>query len=256
MLRFLAVAVLLLSAVGPSAGAQPVALVADLAGEAALRGDAGPRRLALMQRLPVDARLDLAADAHATVFFPADGTAFELRGRGQFVVGADAVRAIGDAAVPQRRQLNAAFRGIRLERVHISQAGVVMRGGAEDGPQPLAPEGLVMSADRLLFRWTAADGAPHYHFRLTDAAGEMVYEATTAATELILPSSAVLPVGRRLMWSVQPSGRLSPRRWASLVVADAAVRATAGDLERVGDSPAERNLRALLLSQQALRGEE
>jgi hypothetical protein len=238
----------------------PVALVADLAGEIRVHSDAagGDRNVALMQRLPADARLALGADARATVFYPASGAAFELRGRGQFLVGGDEVRAAGEAASPVRRQLNAAFRNIQLQRVHITQAGVVMRGAGNQGrPQPLGPEGLVMSGNGLVFRWSAAEAGGSYRFRLTDSAGEPLYEATTTETELALPSKVTPPAGRHLMWSVQAAGRLSPNRWANLIVADAATREAAAALDRAGDqeSVADRNLRALLLTQQALREE-
>jgi hypothetical protein len=238
----------------------PVALMADLAGEIHLRSEAAGdgRNVALMQRLPADVSLLLAADARATVFYPASGAAFELRGRGQFLVGVDEVRAAGDAASPVRRQLNAAFRNIQLQRVHITQAGVVMRGAGNQGrPQPLGPEGLVMSGSGLVFKWSPAEGGGSYRFRLTDTAGEPIYEATTTATELALPSKVTPPAGRRLMWSVQAAGRLSPNRWANLIVADAATREAAAALDQAGDmdSAIDRNLRALLLTQQVLREE-
>jgi hypothetical protein len=239
----------------------PVALIADLAGEVRLRPAAGVgdgRAAELMQRLQEDATLALGADARATVFYPGTGTAFELRGVGMFSVGADETRAEGGAANPVRRQLNAAFRGIQLQRVHITQAGVVMRSAVNGNrPQPLAPEGLVMSGGSLVFRWTAADGGGRYRFRLTDSAGESLYETSTTEVELALPPNVTVPAGRRLMWSVQAAGRLSPNRWANLIVADSAVRQMAAEFDHAGDpaSEAERNLRVLLLTQNALRGE-
>jgi hypothetical protein len=241
--------------------AEPVALIADLAGEVRTRtvaGAVGERSAVLMQRLQEDTTLALGAGARATVFYPGTGAAFELLGGGEFRIGANEAQAMGGAPHPTRRQLNAAFRDIKLERVHITQAGVVMRStGNSGGPQLLGPEGLEMSSRNPMFRWTAAESGGRYRFRLTDTAGEPVYETTTTETEVVLPADIVLKPGRRLMWSVQSAGRLSPNRWANLIVADAAVRQMAVELDRGGEpaSEAERNLRALLLTQAALRGE-
>jgi len=114
-----------------------------------------------------------------------------------------------------------------------------------------------MSAEKLVFRWSPVEGDGRYRFRLTDAAGEPLFEAAVAGTELPLPPTMTLPDGRRLMWSVQAAGRLSPVRWANFVVADAATRRLAAELDRGAEAatPAERNLRALLLTQQALSSE-
>ncbi len=260
MSRLIVFLLLLVASIAWSADQAPaIALLANVAGLVRVRVEGDVDRSAvLMQHLPAGAELDLDIDAKASVFYPGSGTAFDLRGAGQFHVGAQESFAVGDALPPLRRPLNAAFRNIQLQRSHITQVGVVMRAvGGEARPQPLGPEGLVMSAERMVFRWSPVEGDGHYRFRLADTSGEPLFEAAVAGTELALPPTVALPNGRRLMWSVQAAGRLSPVRWANLIVADAATRRLAAELDRGSepDSAAEHNLRALLLSQQALRTE-
>lgn len=260
MSRLIVFLLLLVASIAWGADKAPaVALLADVAGPVSVRMEgAVDRSVTLMQPLPADAELDLDVNARASVFYPGSGTAFDLRGAGRFHVGAQEPFAVGDASPPLRRPLNAAFRNIQLRRAHITQVGVVMRAaGGEVRPQPLEPVGIVMSAERMVFRWSPVEGNGHYRFRLTDTAGEPLFEATVAGTELALPPTLTLPDGRRLMWSVQAAGRLSPIRWANLIVADAATRRWAAELDRGSEpeSAAEHNLRALLLSQQALRTE-
>lgn len=238
-------------------GPAGVALIADLAGPARVEIDRAEREARLLHRLPAGAVLRVPPGSRATLFYPGSGTAFDLRD-GRYLVDAGEVRGLDGVPTPTGRALAAAFRGVRLDRVHITQAGVVMRAaGADARPQPLGPEGLLLSTGQVVFRWSAATPAGAYRFRLTDAAGEPLHETTTRETELPLPADVVLPAGRRLMWSVQAAGRLSPVRWATLIVADPATRDLAAALDRSGqaESEAERNLRVLLLTQHALPSE-
>lgn len=96
------------------------------------------------QPVVAETRLILAEKSHTTLFFPASGEAFDLFGPGEFLVGNQEVRAIGVAAPTVKRQLNAAFRAIRIDRTDLAQAAIVMR-GADEGEQPelLAPEVIV-----------------------------------------------------------------------------------------------------------------
>src|SRR5437763_9833916 len=54
--------------------------------------------------------------ARATLFFPANGTAMELRGASRYEILPHTARPLANAPMPERKALNAAFREIQLDR--------------------------------------------------------------------------------------------------------------------------------------------
>jgi hypothetical protein len=227
--------------------------VADTA--SAKAGDWWP--VQLLQCLAPRKVLALQSGAHATLFFPANGTAMELRGMSRYEILQDTARPLANAPAPERRTLNAAFREIQLDRSNLSSAGVRMRlPGTVAGPAPLAPHGIVVSSEPLVFRWEAAGGNPKYHFQLAKGRAEVLYETSTDGTQLMLPADVTLPAGERFMWRVDlvsPTAKLSGR-WQEFVLATEAARELAGRIDRDLPTPnaAERNLREVLLLQRIM----
>lgn len=238
-------------------------LVADLDGRVTVsanaRAAAPATPVTLMQALSADSVLVLGAEpSRATLFYPDLGTAFDLRGPGNFHVTPSEVRALGTARAPSARQLNRAFRGIRLERANLTPASVVMRSAeATDLPSLIRPQGVVLDTGEVVFSWAAPGERQEYRFRLMTRAGDLLYETLTPATQVALPHGLQLRVGEWYLWGVQPvrEGRRGLAQWREFLLAGEDVRKLALELDRDGGpgSAAERNLRDLLLAQQAQR---
>jgi hypothetical protein len=255
-------ATVLLAAVAASAE-ECVTIVADLAGPAAVADSASARPkdrwpVQLLQCLPPRKVVALEDGARTTLFFPAQGTSFDLAGPGRYEVTAEGVRPLSGAAAPKPRVLNDAFKDVALDRSRLVPAGVRMRNpSAADRVVLLEPRDVVTESAALLFRWEAAAGsAGPYRFRLAREGGASAFEAVVDATELALPAEVALAPGERFVWHVEDlsSPGRAAARWQSFVVATEAARALARrlDAQLAAPSTAERNLRDLLLMQRMM----
>jgi len=237
-----------------------VAMLADVSSGVTMAETASAKQqdwwpVHLLQCLAPRKVLFLPSGASATVYFPSNGTAVDLRGSSRYEILPDGARPIANAPAPERRTLNAAFRDIQLDRAEYNSAGVRMRQPEKAaGPVLLFPRGIVVSGDPLVFRWEAAGaGNAKYHFELARSRSEVLYETTTDATELTLPGELTLAPGERFMWRVgliSPTAKVSGR-WQKFVLATDAARELAARLDRDVPAPsaAERNLREVLLFQ-------
>jgi hypothetical protein len=237
-----------------------VAMLADVSGGVTMAETASAKQqdwwpVHLLQCLAPRKVLFLPSGASATVYFPINGTAVDLRGSSRYEILPDGARPIANAPAPERRTLNAAFRDIQLDRAEYNSAGVRMRQPEKAaGPVLLFPRGIVVSGDPLVFRWEAAGaGNAKYHFELARSRSEVLFEATTDSTELTLPGELRLAPGERFMWRVSlisPTAKVGGR-WQKFVLATDAARELAARLDRDVPAPsaAERNLREVLLIQ-------
>jgi hypothetical protein len=248
-----------LSARGAEHAPAYVSMVADLHGTVAVANTAWSKPedrwpVQLLQRFPPSRVLTLENAARVTLFFPAEGIAFELRGPGKFEIAPDSVRPLSNAPPPSRSVLNAAFRGIKLDRSNLAPAGVRMRDPRPAGaPAPLEPRGIVMAADGLVFRWGAVGGGRQYRFRLARDRTDLIYEAVTEQTELVLPPEFLLTPGEPLLWQVEDASqaRGGASGWQEFMLAtpDAGILAAQIDRDLPSPNAAERNLREVLLLQ-------
>lgn len=78
--------------------------------------------------------------------------------------------------------------------------GDVVRSGTEDRVTLLAPPTEAASGSPLLFAWAPIGGARRYRLEVMNAAGEVVLEAETADTAILLQSAAGLEAGEYQWW--------------------------------------------------------
>jgi hypothetical protein len=78
--------------------------------------------------------------------------------------------------------------------------GDVVRSGAEGGVTLLAPPPEATTGSPLLFAWHPIAGAGRYRLEVMTAAGEVVLEAETADTAIVLQSAADLEPGEYQWW--------------------------------------------------------
>jgi hypothetical protein len=248
-----------LAAIGSHLAQGCVTLVADLYGAAAVADRPAAKLqdrwpIQLLQCFPAGKTIMLEAGARVTLFFPASGEAVELRGPGRFQLADDGVQPVSSAATPARVQLNAAFRDIKLDRSRLVPAGVRMR-----APRPaggvvlLAPSGIVLAEEALVFRWEPVEGAREYSVRVANSRREVLLEERAQTSEMVVPLGRRLAPGEGLMWQVEallPAGQ-ERSRWQEFILAtpEARILAARIDQELPSPSAAERNLREVLLRQ-------
>jgi hypothetical protein len=76
----------------------------------------------------------------------------------------------------------------------------VVRSGADGGVTLLAPPPAASTGSPLLFAWHPIAGASRYRLEVMNAAGEVVLEAETADTAIVLRSAADLQPGEYQWW--------------------------------------------------------
>jgi hypothetical protein len=76
----------------------------------------------------------------------------------------------------------------------------VVRSGAEERLTLLAPPPDATTGSPLLFAWHPIAGAGRYRLEVMNAAGEVVLEAETADTAIVLQSAADLAAGEYQWW--------------------------------------------------------
>jgi hypothetical protein len=107
----------------------------------------------------------------------------------------------------------------------------------------------------VVFKWEPVKGASQYRLQVANSRRVVLFEAQTSSTELALPQARLSP-GERLVWQVEavaPGGN-ARSRWQEVVIASAEARALAAEID-TGlhmPSPAERNLREVLLLQRMM----
>lgn len=158
------------------------------------------RQLDLLDRVEAGDSVELASGAVLVLFRAAQYT---LTGPGRFVVGADAVvRQAGTGSVRVERQHPALAAALaRRGEAGTVLAGAVVRGQAgAGGIERVAPS-------RPVFSWRARAHRGQWQFRLTDDAGQLVFETTLAQAEITLPASVRLLPDQRYRRELRWLGR-------------------------------------------------
>lgn len=89
-----------------------------------------------------------------------------------------------------------------------NQVGGASR-GLEGTPTLYAPQAAKAFTTRPTFYWSSLDDSQKMDFRLTNAAGDTVYETTLTGSQLAYPADAPqLAPGTTYFWTVQPAANL------------------------------------------------
>lgn len=235
----------------PSA-AQPVAVVTDVQGGAAL-GAGAAGAVGILSQLNAGDGVRLASGARMAMLYYTSGAQYDVRGPG--VVEFDASRPhVSDGAVLELRTASGAP-AVRLKSAGLVQGAVVMR---NIGLRVVAPDPLVLTTHPRL-AWTDSRSEAAYEVSVTDAEGKRVFEATTAARSLAVPDNVDLEPGQA--YALQVSARV---QGAQVQTARAEFRVASGELRaqalalapKSADAPvAERVAYALWLEENDLRDE-
>lgn len=231
-----------------SALAQPVAVVTDVQGAAALAG----APVAMLQQLDAGRKVDLTAGARVALIYYANGAQYELRGPGFVSVDAQQPQASQGATVHARAAAGPAT--MRLKPTGLVQGAVVMR---NLGLRVIAPDPQVLSMHPDL-AWTDSRTGTVYDVAVIDASGARVFETTTPERRVKVPEARSLVPGQS--YALQVTARIGSEvvqvARAEFRVAPAELQAQAKALAPAADAAvSERVAYALWLEQNDLRDE-
>ena len=164
-----------------------------------MRGkEAGAARL--LSDLFPDTRLELDPGARVVMLMLATGEEVTLRGAASAVLASEGVTATPSQALSRR---TSGVGGVQLRRKDLAQAAIVMRKSDQTVRPPLLSlAGTYTIEQPPVFRWSAVEDSGPYRLTLFDEANKVMYEATTTATEHVLPASVALAPERRYTWEI------------------------------------------------------
>lgn len=154
--------------------AEPVAFVADIAGNATIEGDGN---VAFLAELSAGTKLLLGTGATVSVTFAANGSEFTLRGPGEFVVAANEVRAEKGAKLSKRTVAVLPDPGIIAKLSRTANASLRMRGIAAQ-PSKIAieyPVNTRVTSLKPTLRWRAEPATEMFAVVLADSTGKEVW---------------------------------------------------------------------------------
>ena len=231
----------------------PVAMVTDVAGAVKLTAPKGPLAAGIATELPADARIEVPAGGRVVILLMATGEEFTLAGPATAQLRASGLEGAPAGSLARRAS---SVGKVRLRTDGLAQAAVTLRAARRPEVLPLLSASATTILDpRPVFRWKPVNGAGIYRFALQDAAGAVLHEARTEATELRLPEGITLVEGKAYTWEVstrQANGTLFAN-FGDFTVAAAGLRAEAMRLRPpAGASVPDRVAYALWLGSQEL----
>ena len=194
-----------------------VAMVTEVQGEGELVQNGKRAPLQVRALMNASDSLQLADGARVAIAIVTRGQVFHAYGPGAFRLQDDGLAAErGARGRVERRELAAAIRALSVDPGRNAQATIVTRGnGPSRGFAVVAPKGLQLEADARRLAWRAVDPERaidwQYHVVLSDDDGNVTYESSTRATELLVPGNIALARGREYVYEVIATGPLGRR---------------------------------------------
>ena len=178
--------------------AAPVAVVTDLQGKAV----AESKPVAMLAEVEGDARVQVDANARMVVVYYSSGAEYSLRGPAVVQFKAAGPEAIsGNAPEKRPAALAAAGKEVKLKPGGLARAAYMMMGA------PSALKLLELTDTRSLegkpeLRWAPLDSAKHYEVRVTREGTGTVFATTTTGTSVRFPDEVTLEADVKYTWRV------------------------------------------------------
>jgi hypothetical protein len=239
-----------LALAAPALPADPVAIVTEVQGSAALDAGGRSRPLETLAQLPDGSRVRLESNARVVALFYRSGAQYVLAGPGEIAFAGSGPQPTAPASVTRRPAANGSK--VVLQGSGLALGGVIARGA---GMRPAAPVFTVMEPAPE-FAWYDLRQGVGYRFALADASGTVLFETETTARSVQLPPNVRLEPGKPYRWRAATLGEESRAVEATFRVADADLLQRANALRPGPDAPfSDRVAYALWLEDVALRAE-
>ena len=196
-------------------GAEPVAFVADLKGNATIEGDGAVTFLA---ELAAGTRLFLGSHASMSVTYVATGAEFTIAGPGEFLVAPTEIRTQKGAAPTRRSVAVPPDPGVVARVSRTATASLRMRGIGDDGktkPALESPVNTRVSTLQPTLRWKGGPRAEKATVSVIDASGKEVWKAD-AAHGSARPAVALAPATAYTWTVATPQGSLGEATFETL----------------------------------------
>ncbi len=185
-----------------------VAVVTNLSGPAQLRRAAGQRPLAVLDVLQTGDQLQLKAATSLELAFTAGtGCVLQLTGPGRFSVRGGDVLTRDPGARVERRDLAAAWRGVRIRPGLVGRASIALRGLAANAVTLRTPLGGEDAAALQRLEWDQPYGHPAgpwgYTVRVIDDQGTLLFLAQSQERSVLVPATLEFERGRDYLWTVE-----------------------------------------------------
>ena len=243
-----------------AAESPPIAMTTDVQGIAWLVDGAKQARLGVMSYLTSGTKLRLDAGARVAITYFAAPHEFTLSGPADATVESDRVRtAAGPAPALKnldRNQVAAGQKFSARQRERQTVATFEMKSFEPGSLQLRQPVDTRLLNAPEEFSWRPVQGAKTYRFRLSDAGGQVLYEANGEARKQQLPNTVTLQMGRAYSWSVEALGSSGLTQTASAgfsLLDEAEARAIIDRQPAAEASFSERLLYASLLENTGLK---
>jgi hypothetical protein len=149
----------------------------------------------------------LERDARIDLTYPAEGSVYELRGPGRFVVRRSAVESRSRSGQLTRRDLAPALRALRIHAEGSAlQGSAVMRGASAPELEADGPSGSQLARDQLRLCWRPLGPQWTYRVRLIDDDGTVLFEGHTVDSEFQFSGATELQPGAPYLWHVLATG--------------------------------------------------
>src|SRR5258708_14280213 len=191
-------------------GAEPVAFVVDLKGNATIEGDG---KVNFLAELAAGTKLLLGTGARVAVTYATSGTEFTIVGPGEFVVTTSEIRTEKGAAPTRRTVMALPDPGIVARVSRTATASVRMRSVSPAAKGLEYPVNTKVATLQPALRWRGAAGATG-NVVLVDSSGKEVWKAASASPAH--PPVRLAP-GMHYTWSVAtPAGPLGEASFETL----------------------------------------
>src|SRR5262249_31526732 len=192
--------------------AAPLAMVTEVQGDGEVLQQGKRAPLQVRTLLNASDGLQLAEGGRVAIAVLSRGQVFHAYGPGVFRLEDDGLTAErGSRGRVEKRELAAAIRALAVDPGRNAQATIITRGdGPARGFAAVSPTGLQLEADARRLAWRAVDTNRSedwkYQVVLSDDDGNVAYESTTRATELLVPANVTLMRGREYVFEVIATG--------------------------------------------------
>lgn len=218
-------------------------LVTEVRGTVIRPAAKGTQPVRALDMLKAGDRMRLSSDSQVGLFTSGDARLYVVEGPAEVSVGANGITANGKPAAS--RQLNDAYRNIKVSSPELVQGSLVMRG--MDNARALAPQGAVEAEGATQFRWTPSNAA--FTLEIATLEGDPVFKAEVRGGEFRLPENIALKAGTRYVWGIAPVRTgAAPADWTEFVIAPEITRSLAA----LSSDASSRALHALWLREQQL----
>lgn len=220
LIIFLVLFVLLPASVN---GAEPVAMVSDVAGNVKLSGKAEAPEI--LSELAAGDILVLSLQSRIEIIFYDNGVRYSVAGPAELSLGKTSLQTInGNKPVKKKSKFEGIFKPINLKTSRLAQGAMVMRGNNKS-PRLLTLVNTHTLESHPTFKWQSFKNRQDYHLQVTDSTGLTIIDLDVRGISYSAPDSISFKENEQYYWYL--SAKVKGKKYTShgdFIVADKNLR--------------------------------